>query len=61
MNCSVIATKSKWEKSMERVKKDNWVICFDGSKNEEGRVGSGWVSHGGKIQRNVGLEKLATV
>ena len=60
LNCSSTALKSKWEKSIERVK-DNWVLYSDGSKNEEGRVGSDWVSHGGKIEGKEGLGKLATV
>lgn len=34
---------------------------MDGSKNEEGRVASEWVLHGGKIQGKEGLRKLATV
>ena len=33
LNCSAIASKSKWEKSIERVKEDNWIMCFDSSKN----------------------------
>ena len=41
LNCSAIAPSSKWEKSIERVKEDNWVFYSDGSKNEEGRVRSG--------------------
>ena len=61
LSCFAIAPKSKWEKSMKRVKENNWVIYSDGSKNEEGRVGSGRVAHGGKIQGNVGLGNLGTV
>ena len=61
LNCSAIFPKSKWEKSIERVKEGNWILYMDGSKSEEGRVGGGWVSHGGKIQGKAGLGKLATV
>ena len=49
LNCSSTAPKSKWEDSIERIKEDNWVLYSDSSKSEKGRVGSGWVSHGGKI------------
>ena len=41
LNCSANAPKSKWESSIEKAKKDNWVFYSDSSKNEEGRVGSG--------------------
>ena len=61
LNCSSTAAKSKWEKNIERVKEGNWVLYSDSSKNEEGRVGSMWVSHGGKIQRKESLRKLAMV
>ena len=61
LNCSATASKAKWERSIERVKEENWVLYSNGSKNEERRVGSGWVSHGGKIQGKIGLGKLATV
>ena len=46
LNCSAIATKAKWEKSIEKAKEGNWVLYSDGSKNEEEKVGSGWISHG---------------
>ena len=49
LNCSATPSKAKWEKSIERVKDGNWVLYSDGSKNEDGRVGSGWISYGGKI------------
>ena len=41
LNCSATAFKTKWENSIKRVKKENWVLYSDGSKNEEGRVESG--------------------
>ena len=61
LNCSSTASRSKQEKNIERAKEGNWVLYSDGSKNKEGRVGSGWVSHRGKIQGKEGLGKLATV
>ena len=61
LNCSAIAPKAKWEKSIERVKEGNWVLYLDDSKNKEGRVESGWVSYRGKIQGKEGMESLATV
>ena len=60
LKCLTIARKTKWEKSIERAEEGNWVLYSDGSKNEEGRVGSGWALHGGKIQGEVELGKLAT-
>ena len=41
LNCLAIAPKTKWENSIERVKEGNWILYTNGSKNEEGRVGSG--------------------
>ena len=61
LNCSPTDPKAKWERNIEKAKEGNWVLYSDGSKNEEGRVGSGWVSHGGKIEGKEGLGKLATV
>ena len=61
LNCSATATKSEWEKNIERAKENNWIFYSDSSQNEKGRVGSGWVSHNGRIKRKVGLGKLATV
>lgn len=59
LNCSATASRSKWKKNIERVKEDTWGCDSDGSKNEEGRVGSSWVSDGGKDREKEGLEKLA--
>ena len=41
LNCSAIALRGKWKRSIERVKERNWVLHSDGSNNKEGRVGSG--------------------
>ena len=61
LNCSTINSKAKWERNIERVKEDNWGLYSDSSKNEEGKVGSRWVFHRGKIQRKEGLGKLVIV
>ena len=61
LNYFPTASKSQWEKNIESIKEDNWVLYSDGSKNEGGRVGSGWVSHKGRIQEKESLGKLATV
>ena len=61
LNCSPTDSKSKWKRNIEKVKEGNWVLYSNGSKNEEGKVGSGWVSHGGRIQGKEGLGKLVTV
>ena len=61
LNCTSTTPKSRWERNIEKVKEDNWVLYSDSSKNEAGRVGNGWVSHRGKIQSKEGLGKLATV
>ena len=45
LNCSTTAPVSKWQKSIGKVKEDNWVLYSDGSKNQKGRVGSECVSH----------------
>ena len=49
LNCSAIAPKAKWDKSIERVKYGNWVLYSDSSMNEEGRVGSRWVLYREKV------------
>ena len=61
LNCSNIAPKLKWEKSIKKAKEGNWVLYLDSSNNEEDRVGSRWVLYGGKIQGKEGMRKLATV
>ena len=49
LNCSNSSPKLKWENSIERAKEGNWILYINSSKNDEGRVESGWMSHGGKI------------
>ena len=61
MKCSANAPKRKWEKSIEKAKERNWVFYSDSSKNKEGRVGYGWMSHERKFEVKKGLGKLATV
>ena len=61
LNRSATASKAKWEKSIDRIKEGNWFIYSNRSKNEEGRVRSGWILYGGKIQGKKYLGKLATV
>ena len=41
LDCSSTAPKSKWERNIEKVKEDNWVLYSHGSKNETGRVERG--------------------
>ena len=55
------ATKAKWEKTIERIKKGNRVLNANGSKNEEGSVESGRVLLEEMIQGKVGLEKVTLV
>ena len=34
LNCSATTLKEKWQKSIKRVKEDNWVLYSNGSKNK---------------------------
>ena len=61
LNCLATASKSKWEKSMEKAKEGNWVLYTDSSRKEEVGVEEGWVSHNEKVQGRAGLGKLAIV
>ena len=61
LNCLTIVLKSIWEKIIESVTEWNWVLCAAGSKNDEGRVGSGCILYRGKMQVKVAIGKQATV
>ena len=41
LNCSAIALKSKWKKSIEKAKEGHWVFYSDGSNSKGGEVGGG--------------------
>ena len=61
LNCLATSSKTRWKKRIANVKEENWLLYLDGSKNKEERVGSGCLSHGGKIQGKKALEKLTMV